>query len=111
MFLCLGGVYVLGLWPDVGRQPSPICTAHGGFTPNGMLPVLTGAVAATGFYFGAEIVTIAAAEVGRARQGGGAGDPLGDHARAGLLRGLDSRWSSASCRGTRRRSPRPTSAR
>ena len=30
--------------------------------PNGMLPVLTGAVAATGFYFGAEIVTVAAAE-------------------------------------------------
>ena len=30
--------------------------------PNGLLPVLTGAVAATGFYFGAEIVTIAAAE-------------------------------------------------
>ena len=37
-------------------------TAHGGFAPNGMLPVLTGAVAATGFYFGAEIVTVAAAE-------------------------------------------------
>ena len=30
--------------------------------PNGIVPVLTGAVAATGFYFGAEIVTIAAAE-------------------------------------------------
>jgi len=30
--------------------------------PNGIGPVLTGAVAATGFYFGAEIVTIAAAE-------------------------------------------------
>ena len=35
---------------------------HGGFMPNGIGPVLTGAVAATGFYFGAEIVTIAAAE-------------------------------------------------
>jgi GABA permease len=30
--------------------------------PRGIVPVLTGAVAATGFYFGAEIVTIAAAE-------------------------------------------------
>jgi GABA permease len=30
--------------------------------PNGWVPVLSGAVAATGFYFGAEIVTIAAAE-------------------------------------------------
>jgi GABA permease len=37
-------------------------TAHGGFAPNGLLPILTGAVAATGFYFGAEMVTIAAAE-------------------------------------------------
>jgi GABA permease len=37
-------------------------TAHGGFAPNGILPALTGAVAATGFYFGAEIVPIAAAE-------------------------------------------------
>jgi GABA permease len=37
-------------------------TSHGGFAPNGLLPILTGAVAATGFYFGAEIVAIAAAE-------------------------------------------------
>jgi GABA permease len=37
-------------------------TAHGGFAPNGILPIVAGAVAATGFYFGAEIVTIAAAE-------------------------------------------------
>ena len=52
---------MLGLWP--GAVPSVAnLTAHGGFAPNGMLPILTGAVAATGFYFGAEIVTIAAAE-------------------------------------------------
>jgi GABA permease len=37
-------------------------TAHGGFAPKGLLPIMTGAVAATGFYFGAEIVPIAAAE-------------------------------------------------
>src|SRR5271154_3346236 len=60
-FLILAGVFVLGLWPGVA--PSVVnLTAHGGFAPNGVLPVLTGAVAATGFYFGAEIVTIAAAE-------------------------------------------------
>jgi len=60
-FLILAGVYVVGLWP--GAAPSVAnLTAHGGFAPNGMLPILTGAVAATGFYFGAEIVTIAAAE-------------------------------------------------
>jgi GABA permease len=61
VFLLLGGVYVLGLWPGVPAHVANL-TVHGGFAPNGILPVLTGAVAATGFYFGAEIVTIAAAE-------------------------------------------------
>jgi GABA permease len=61
MFLMLAGLFVLGLWPGVGPSVANL-TAHGGFAPNGVLPILTGAVAATGFYFGAEIVTIAAAE-------------------------------------------------
>jgi GABA permease len=60
-FLLLGGVYVVGLWPGSVHGVANL-TAHGGFAPNGILPILTGAVAATGFYFGAEIVTIAAAE-------------------------------------------------
>ena len=61
VFLVLGTSYVLGLWPGGGPGLKHL-TAHGGFAPNGWLPVLTGAVAATGFYFGAEIVTIATAE-------------------------------------------------
>lgn len=61
VFLFLGGLYVFGLWPDVSASVANL-TVHGGFAPNGIVPVLTGAVAATGFYFGAEIVTIAAAE-------------------------------------------------
>jgi GABA permease len=61
VFLILAGVYVLGLWPGIAPSVANL-TAHGGFAPNGMLPILTGAVAATGFYFGAELVTIAAAE-------------------------------------------------
>jgi GABA permease len=60
-FLAAAGSYVLGLWPGVAPAFANL-TAHGGFAPNGILPILTGAVAATGFYFGAEIVTIAAAE-------------------------------------------------
>jgi GABA permease len=60
-FLAAAGTYVLGLWPGVAPAFANL-TAHGGFAPNGILPILTGAVAATGFYFGAEIVTIAAAE-------------------------------------------------
>lgn len=61
VFLCVGVAYIAGLWP----APSPGLTnliGHGGFMPHGVIPVLTGAVAATGFYFGAELVTVAAAE-------------------------------------------------
>ena len=61
LFLIFGGAYVLGLWPGFHPHVDNLWS-HGGFAPNGLLPVLTGAVAATGFYFGAEIVTIAAAE-------------------------------------------------
>lgn len=61
VFLCLAGLYVLGIWPGVHASVAHL-SAHGGFAPNGIMPILTGAVAATGFYFGAEIVTIAAAE-------------------------------------------------
>ena len=66
VFLFLGSLYVLGLWPTMSTGvPTPgffNFTGHGGFAPNGILPIFTGAVAATAFYFGAEIVTIAAAE-------------------------------------------------
>jgi GABA permease len=61
VFLFLASLYVLGMWPGASLNISNL-TAHGGFAPHGFVPVLTGAVAATGFYFGAEIVTIAAAE-------------------------------------------------
>ena len=61
VFLLLATLFVLGLLPGTALDLSNL-TAHGGFAPNGIAPVLTGAVAATGFYFGAEIVTVAAAE-------------------------------------------------
>src|ERR1700733_6195947 len=60
-FLCAGALFAFGAWPGTAGG-LPHLTADGGFMPNGIIPVLTGAVAATGFYFGAEIVTIAAAE-------------------------------------------------
>ncbi len=60
-FLVAGALFVFGGWPGA-HAGLPHLTAEGGFMPNGIVPVLTGAVAATGFYFGAEIVTIAAAE-------------------------------------------------
>jgi GABA permease len=61
VFLVIAGAYVAGLWPGVAPQIANL-TSHGGFAPNGILPILTGAVAATGFYFGAEIVAVAAGE-------------------------------------------------
>ena len=61
VFLVVGTLYVAGLWFVAGPHLSNI-TAHGGFAPRGILPIFTGAVAATGFYFGAEIVTVASAE-------------------------------------------------
>ncbi len=61
VFLCVGLAAIVGLWPGALAGFTNL-TAHGGFMPNGIGPVLTGAVAATGFYFGAEIVTVAAAE-------------------------------------------------
>ncbi len=61
LFLALGGMYILGLWPVAGPALANL-TAHGGFAPHGVLPIFTGAVTATGFYFGAEVVAIAAAE-------------------------------------------------
>jgi GABA permease len=61
VFLCVGLAFILGLWPGASGGLANL-TSHGGFMPNGIGPVLTGAVAATGFYFGAEIVTVAAAE-------------------------------------------------
>jgi GABA permease len=60
-FLGAGALFAFGGWPGALGGVSHL-TVHGGFMPNGIVPVLTGAVAATGFYFGAEIVTIAAAE-------------------------------------------------
>jgi GABA permease len=61
VFLVIGVAYVFGLWPGPSSGLANL-TGHGGFIPNGIGPVLTGAVAATGFYFGSELVTVAAAE-------------------------------------------------
>ncbi|MFK5173443.1 GABA permease, partial [Propionibacterium freudenreichii] len=62
VFIFLCSLYLFGFWPNHQASGLGELLNHGGFMPNGWVPVLTGAVAATGFYFGAEIVTIAAAE-------------------------------------------------
>lgn len=61
LFLVIGVLVIVGLWPGLPAGFGNLAS-HGGFMPKGIIPVLTGAVAATGFYFGSEIVTVAAAE-------------------------------------------------
>lgn len=61
VFLAIGALVVCGFWHGVPGG-FRLLTENGGFLPKGIGPVLTGAVAATGFYFGSEIVTVAAAE-------------------------------------------------
>ena len=61
VFLLLGTLFVLGLWPTATPHFANL-TRYGGFAPHGLLPILSGAVVATGFYFGAEIVAIAGGE-------------------------------------------------
>ncbi|MBV9914167.1 MAG: amino acid permease, partial [Sinobacteraceae bacterium] len=55
LFLCIGVLVIAHLWPGVPGGLHNL-TAYGGFMPKGPGPVLAGAVAATGFYFGAELV-------------------------------------------------------
>lgn len=61
VFLFLGLLYVLGLWPGSAGGTANLVD-HGGFAPVGIGAVLAGVVPCIGFYTGAEIVTVAAAE-------------------------------------------------
>ena len=61
VFLFLGALYLLGLWPHPTGGLANL-VSHGGFAPLGVGAVLTAVVPCIGFYTGAEIVTIAAAE-------------------------------------------------
>ncbi|MEV0081374.1 amino acid permease [Saccharopolyspora sp. NPDC050642] len=67
VFLFLGAIAILGWWPD---SPGGLgnLTAHGGFAPHGVAAVLVAVVPCVGFYTGAEIVTIAAAESAEPRR-------------------------------------------
>ena len=61
VFLVLGGLFVLGLWPGTSLDFSNL-TAHGGFFPNGAGAIFSGIVVVIFSMVGAEIATIAAAE-------------------------------------------------
>lgn len=61
VFLLLGSLFVLGLWPGRSMDFSNL-TAHGGLFPNGVGAVFSGIVVVIFSMVGAEIATIAAAE-------------------------------------------------
>ena len=61
IFLGLGALWITGLWPHSTPGLANLVD-HGGFTPLGWGAVLAAVVPCVGFYTGAEIVTIAAAE-------------------------------------------------
>jgi GABA permease len=61
VFIALGTLFVLGLWPGRDLDFSNL-TAHGGFLPNGVGALFSGIVIVIFSMVGAEIATIAAAE-------------------------------------------------
>ena len=61
VFLALGALFVLGLWPGKSLDFSNL-TAHGGFFPHGVSAVFAAIVVVIFSMVGAEIATVAAAE-------------------------------------------------
>ncbi|HET6561984.1 MAG TPA: amino acid permease [Marmoricola sp.] len=61
VFLVLGALFVLGLWPNQSFDVSNL-TDHGGFLPNGTGAIFSSIVVVVFSMVGAEIATVAAAE-------------------------------------------------
>jgi GABA permease len=61
VFLVLGTLFVVGLWPDKDFDVS-LMTSQGGFFPNGVSAVFSSIVVVVFSMVGAEIATVAAAE-------------------------------------------------
>jgi GABA permease len=61
VFLVIGTLYTLGMWPHRHRDLGNL-TAHGGFLPNGTAAVFAAVVVVIFSMVGAEVATIAAAE-------------------------------------------------
>lgn len=62
VFLIVGTLMVLGIWPTFKPEGLGILTEHGGFAPKGIVPVLTAMVFVIFSICGAEVAAIAAAE-------------------------------------------------
>jgi GABA permease len=68
VFIVLGALFVIGLWPGGGVGLSNLY-AKGGFFPNGPLAMFSGVATVIFAFVGAEIVTIAAAESSEPERG------------------------------------------
>jgi GABA permease len=68
IFIVLGALYVVGLWPGGGVGLSNLYD-EGGFFPNGPLAMFSGVATVIFAFVGAEIVTIAAAESNEPERG------------------------------------------
>ncbi|POX43100.1 GABA permease [Streptomyces sp. Ru73] len=68
VFLVLGLVFVLGMWPGAHHADVSNLTAHHGFAPHGIGPVLAAVIPAVGFFTGAEIAALAASESSEPRR-------------------------------------------
>lgn len=62
VFLVVGLAMVLGVLPNFDREGFGILTSHGGFAPNGALPIFTSVVFVIFSICGAEVAAIAAGE-------------------------------------------------
>src|SRR3712207_4839195 len=62
IFIVLGALFVIGLWPTGNSPGFSNLYADGGFFPNGPLAMFSGVATVIFAFVGAEIVTIAAAE-------------------------------------------------
>jgi GABA permease len=62
VFLIVGILMVLGVWPTFEPQGFGILVNHGGFAPQGFVPILTAIVFVIFSICGAEVAAIAAAE-------------------------------------------------
>jgi len=62
VFLCLGLIIILGIYPGTPAPGTSNLIGQGGFMPNGISSVLLGVIIVIFSFMGSEIVTIAAAE-------------------------------------------------
>ncbi|GMA50666.1 putative GABA permease GabP [Alicyclobacillus contaminans] len=67
LFIIVGALYVLGLWPHAHMDFSNL-TKHGGFAPFGVVALFASVTTLIFSFFGSEIVTIAASESAEPRQ-------------------------------------------